>query len=292
MLFLILNTIFCLLIPFGIASFISSDNLRINNFPITYFCIMISFFIHWLIFIPSAINKNEKYYDFTGMIAYLSIILFTVYYKYKILGFLDFDSIIISILITAWTLRLGLFLFYRVVKVGEDKRFKDVKTSPSKFFIWFTVSGLWVILTSLPAINLLSSEIKHNNYLIVYVGIFIWLFGFIFEVIADYQKMQFKNKIENKDKFISTGLWSISRHPNYFGEIIIWIGIFIITIPSIEGMEYLTIISPLFIYFLLTKVSGINLLESKAEIKWLDNIEYQNYKKSTPRLFPKINLKS
>ena len=144
----------------------------------------------------------------------------------------------------------------------------------------------------MPAINLLSSEIKHNNYLIVYIGIFIWLFGFIFEVIADYQKMQFKNKIENKDKFISSGLWSISRHPNYFGEIIIWIGIFIITIPSIEGVEYLTIISPLFIYFLLTKVSGINLLESKADIKWLDNIEYQNYKKSTPRLFPKINLKS
>ena len=111
-------------------------------------------------------------------------------------------------------------------------------------------------------------------------------------MIADYQKMQFKNKIENKDKFISSGLWSISRHPNYFGEIIIWIGIFIITIPSIEGVEYLTIISPLFIYFLLTKVSGINLLESKADIRWLDNIEYQNYKKSTPRLFPKINFKS
>ena len=154
MLFLILNTIFCLLIPFGIASFISVDNLRINNFSITYFCIIISFFIHWLIFIPSAIYKNEKFYDFTGMIAYLSVVGFALYQKNKILGSLDIDSIIIGTLITIWTLRLGIFLFYRVFKVGEDQRFREIKTSPSKFFVWFSVSGLWVSLTSIAGLNI------------------------------------------------------------------------------------------------------------------------------------------
>ena len=89
-------------------------------------------------------------------------------------------------------------------------------------------------------------------------------------------------------KFISSGLWSISRHPNYFGEIILWIGIFIISLPSLEGFEYLTVISPLFVFVLLNKISGINLLEKKADETWGDLDEYKNYKKSTPELIPKF----
>ena len=126
---------------------------------------------------------------------------------------------VLSLLITIWTLRLGIFLFYRVFKVGEDQRFREVKTSPSKFFVWFSVSGLWVSLTSIAGLNILSSKIDHNDYFFVYFGVLLWVFGFLFEVIADYQKMKFKNDKNNDGKFISSGLWSISRHPNYFGEI-------------------------------------------------------------------------
>ena len=281
----------CLLIPNLISYLsISSKSLFLNDIPLIYYCVFLSFIIHWIIFIPSALNKTEKFYDFTGMIAYLSIIAFALYQKYHLLKVnnkvIDFDSILLGILISIWTLRLGIFLFYRVFKDGEDKRFRDVKKSPFKFFVWFTISGLWVSLTSIAAINIFTSEIKHNNNYFLYLGSIIWLFGFLFEVISDYQKTKFKNDINNKDKFINTGLWSLSRHPNYFGEIILWIGIAIITIPSITGWQYIIFISPVFVYFLLTSVSGINLLEAKADKKWGSLESYKKYKKETPELIP------
>ena len=278
----------CLLIPSSIAYFISDNSLILNGIPLIYYCISISFLIHWIAFIPSFLNKTEKFYDFTGMIAYLSVIGFALYQKNKILGSIDFDSALLGILISIWTLRLGIFLFYRVFKVGEDDRFKEVKQVPSKFLIWFTVSGLWVSLTSIAALKVLTSQIQHNNYYFIYLGSALWLFGFIFEVLADYQKTNFKNNPENKDKFISTGLWSLSRHPNYFGEIILWIGIFVTVIPSLNGIDYLTLISPLFVYTLLNKVSGINLLEVKAQDKWGDLDSYKEYRKRIPQLVPKF----
>jgi len=284
----ILVALICVLIPSSIAYAISDNSLLINDVPIIYYCIAISYLIHWIVFIPSYLQKTEKFYDFTGMIAYLSIIGFTLYQKKQILGTIDFDSMLIGILISVWTLRLGMFLFYRVFKVGEDDRFEAVKTSASRFFIWFTVSGLWVSLTSIAAINILTTKIDHNNYYFVYLGALVWLFGFLFEVISDYQKMKFKNIPDNKNKFIDTGLWSLSRHPNYFGEIILWIGIFIITLPSISGIDYITIISPIFVYFLLNKISGINLLEIKAQKRWGKLDSYKEYRSKTPQLIPKF----
>lgn len=278
----------CLLIPGSIAYFISADSLVLNDIPLIYYCISISFLIHWIIFIPSFLNKTEKFYDFTGMVAYLSVIGFALYQKNKILGSIDFDSALLGILISVWTLRLGMFLFYRVFKVGEDDRFKEVKQVPSKFLVWFTVSGLWVSLTSIAALKVLTSQVEHNNYYFVYLGLALWIFGFLFEVIADYQKTKFKNNPENKDQFISSGLWSLSRHPNYFGEIILWIGVFIITIPSLSGIDYLTILSPLFVYTLLNKISGINLLEIKAQKRWGDLESYKEYRSKTPQLIPKF----
>ena len=284
----ILVALICVLIPSSIAYAISDNSLLINDVPVIYYCIAISYIIHWIVFIPSYFQKTEKFYDFTGMIAYLSIIGFALYQKKQILGIIDFDSMLIGILISVWTLRLGMFLFYRVFKVGEDDRFETVKTSASRFFIWFTVSGLWVSLTSIAAINILTTKIDHNNYYFVYLGALVWLFGFLFEVISDYQKMKFKNIPDNKNKFIDTGLWSLSRHPNYFGEIILWIGIFIITLPSISGTDYITIISPIFVYFLLNKISGINLLEIKAQKRWGDLESYKAYRSKTPQLIPKF----
>ncbi len=278
----------CLLIPGSIAYFISADSLILNGIPLIYYCISISFLIHWIIFIPSFLNKTEKFYDFTGMVAYLSVIGFALYQKNKILGSIDFDSVLLGVLISVWTLRLGVFLFYRVFKVGEDDRFKEVKQVPSKFLVWFTVSGLWVSLTSIAALKVLTSQVEHNNYYFVYLGLALWIFGFLFEVIADYQKTKFKNNPENKDQFISSGLWSLSRHPNYFGEIILWIGVFIITIPSLSGIDYLTILSPLFVYTLLNKISGINLLEIKAQKRWGDLESYKEYRSKTPQLIPKF----
>ena len=113
-----------------------------------------------------------------------------------------------------------------------------------------------------------------------------WIFGFLFEVIADRQKVIF-NKT-NKGKFISTGLWSFSRHPNYFGELVLWLGITIISLPTFSEFQYLGLITPIFIYLLLTRVSGVYLLEELAEKRWGNSKDYISYKNNTPVFFPRL----
>ena len=284
----VLIIILTILIPSTLSLFISDNSISINGYPVLFYCVLISFTIHLIIFIPSAIMKNEKFYDFTGMIAYLSIIIFAIQQKYIQIHSIDIYSLVLSLLISIWTLRLGIFLFYRVLKVGEDIRFKDVKNNALKFFVWFSISSLWVSLTTMAAMNVVTSKNYNKDLTLLYIGTMIWVFGFLFEIISDYQKIKFKNNASNKNKFIDSGLWSISRHPNYFGEIILWIGIYIITLPATSGLEYLGIISPLFVIVLLNKVSGINLLEASADKKWGSSKEYQKYKKITPKLIPKL----
>ena len=284
----VLIIILTILIPSTLSLFISDNSISINGYPVLFYCVLISFTIHLIIFIPSAIMKNEKFYDFTGMIAYLSIIIFALQQKYIQIHSIDIYSLVLSLLISIWTLRLGIFLFYRVLKVGEDIRFKDVKNNALKFFVWFSISSLWVSLTTMAAMNVVTSKNYNQDLTLLCIGTIIWIIGFLFEIISDYQKIKFKNNASNKNKFIDSGLWSISRHPNYFGEIVLWIGIYIITLPSTSGLEYLGIISPLFVIVLLNKVSGINLLEASADKRWGSSKEYQKYKKITPKLIPKL----
>lgn len=284
----VLIIILTILIPSTLSLFISDNSISINGYPVLLYCVLISFTIHLIIFIPSAIMKNEKFYDFTGMIAYLSIIIFALQQKYIQIHSIDIYSLVLSLLISIWTLRLGIFLFYRVLKVGEDIRFKDVKNNALKFFVWFSISSLWVSLTTMAAMNVVTSKNYNQDLTLLCIGTIIWIIGFLFEIISDYQKIKFKNNASNKNKFIDSGLWSISRHPNYFGEIVLWIGIYIITLPSTSGLEYLGIISPLFVIVLLNKVSGINLLEASADKRWGSSKEYQKYKKITPKLIPKL----
>ncbi len=284
----VLIIILTILIPSSLSLLISDNSISINGYPLLLYCVLISFTIHLIIFIPSAIMKNEKFYDFTGMIAYLSIIIFAIQQKYIQIHSIDIYSLVLCLLISIWTLRLGIFLFYRVLKVGEDIRFKDVKNNALKFFVWFSISSLWVSLTTIAAMNVVTSKNYNKDLTLLCIGTIIWIIGFLFEIISDYQKIKFKNNALNKNKFIDSGLWSISRHPNYFGEIILWIGIYIITLPSTSGLEYLGIISPLFVIVLLNKVSGINLLEASADKKWGSSKEYQKYKKITPKLIPRL----
>ena len=181
---------------------------------------------------------------------------------------------------------MGIFLFIRVLKVGEDRRFREAKKSFSKYLVWWTMSALWVFLTTANALTLIVNNKKLVNEPIFYLGVLIWIIGILFEIVADEQKRRFQINKNNKDKFISSGLWSISRHPNYFGEIILWIGVAIISFPTLIGFQYVTLISPVFVYLLLTRISGVNLLEDRADKKWGELIEYKRYKEHTPVLIP------
>ena len=282
------STLFIFLFSLLIGFLSSGESLSLNDYSLIYYAICLSFSIHWLAFLPSYIYKTEKFYDFIGMLTYISVLGMVMYSKYIILGKIDVHSMILSILILVWTLRLGLFLFYRISKVGKNHRFTLIKQSFSHFLFTWTLSAAWVSLSMAAALTVLTSNIDSGISFFTYFGIILWCFGFVFEVVADFQKTLFKNNIDNCNKFITSGLWSLSRHPNYFGEIILWIGIAIIAFPLLSGYQYISLISPIFVYFLLTSISGINLLEQKAEQKWSDLDTYQKYKNKTPMLIPKF----
>ena len=161
-------------------------------------------------------------------------------------------------LLTVWSLRLGIFLFTRIMKSGEDKRFREIKVSFSKFLVTWTLSALWVFITSANALTTIINNVPLSGDIVAYVGIVVWVLGFLFEVISDEQKKRFHHESKNSGDFISDGLWRYTRHPNYFGEIMLWSGIAIISLSTLSGWQYVTLISPLFVFLLLTRVSGIN----------------------------------
>ena len=267
----------------------SHNSMTYNGYPILFFCLSASFLVHWIIFIPSFLAKTEKFYDITGTLAYLiTLYLASVLTSYSSGASLEPRTLIIIGMVSFWALRLGIFLFIRVLKVGEDRRFREAKKSFSKYLVWWTMSALWVFLTTANALTLIINNKKLVNQPIFYLGLLIWFIGILFEIIADEQKRRFRLNERNRGKYISSGLWSISRHPNYFGEIILWIGIAIISLPTLSGFQYVTLISPLFIYLLLTRISGVNLLEESSDKKWGDLQEYEQYKRETPILVPFI----
>lgn len=258
-----------------------------SGFPIIFICMMFSFLVHWIAFIPSYFFKTEKFYDISGTLAYLIVIGSATLLTKNFSGEQFFlRSYIISVLVIIWALRLGIFLFIRVLKNGEDRRFREPMKSFSKFLLWWSMSALWVSLTTLNAVTLIINNHNTTYDYFFFFGISLWISGFIFELISDEQKRRFKKDVKNKDLFITSGLWSISRHPNYFGEIVIWVGVFVMSIPALHGIQFLSILSPIFVYFLLTRISGVNLLEESADLKWGNLEDYKLYKKNTSILFP------
>ena len=274
--FNLLSSVIAFYIPFQIA--LLTDLALVNNLVILIFC------IQWISFFPAYIFQTEKFYDLTGSITYLSIVLSTVY----ITGSQNIADFIIVGCVAIWAIRLGSFLFLRIHKAGEDRRFRLIKPNFTRFLMTWTLQGMWVSMCLLCVLTALSSYngIILNN--IFFVGLFIFILGFSIEVIADHQKTIFRKDEKNKDKFISTGLWAYSRHPNYFGEIMLWFGISVMSFSSLSGLQYLTLISPIFVYILLVYISGVRILEEQGLKKWGSLESYNEYIKNTPSLFFKF----
>ena len=249
--------------------------------------VLLAYVIHWIAYIPAYMFQTEKFYDLTGSVTYLSVVWFVFLSTYKSIS-LNFGNLILVLLISIWTIRLGLFLFIRIHKAGEDKRFRSIKTSASQFFMTFTLSGLWVTLCSMCALVAISSPEGLVMNALTYIGIILFIIGFGIEIIADNQKTAFRSIEANKDSFITSGLWSKSRHPNYFGEVLLWFAIAVISFSSLEGLQLITLISPVFTYILLVYVSGVRMLEDMNDKKWADDEKYKSYKENTPMLFPKL----
>jgi steroid 5-alpha reductase family enzyme len=252
--------------------------------PIFALAVGLAFLIQWLAFIPAYWLQTEKFFDLTGSITYISVITLALIFSKAV----DARSILLLALVVIWAIRLGTFLFGRIKKAGKDDRFDEIKPSWIRFLNVWTIQGLWVTFTMAAALVAITTTNRKELDLFAIVGFLVWVFGFSFEVVADSQKSRFSANPENKGKFIQTGLWARSRHPNYFGEIMLWVGVAIIALPVLQGWQWVALISPVFVTLLLTRVSGVPLLEKKADKKWGGQVDYESYKKSTPVLIPKL----
>ena len=249
--------------------------------------VMLAFLIQWVAYIPAYIFQTEKFYDLTGSLSYLTVIWF-VFFSSNNLSGLNIQNLIVVTLISIWAIRLGTFLFGRIHKDGEDKRFRTIKTSASQFFMTWTLQGMWVSICTMCAITAISSSQGIIANALFYLGLAFFIIGFAIEVVSDQQKSAFRAVPENKEKFITSGLWSKSQHPNYFGEILLWSAIALLSISSLNGTQYLTLISPIFTYVLLVYISGVRMLDDMGNKKWGHLEEYKEYKRNTPTLFLKL----
>ena len=255
----------------------------LTKIELVNYAIILSFLFQWTLFIPAYLLQTEKFFDISGSINFIVITAYIYYNSFLEYGF-NLGNLILSLLIVIWAIRLGSFLFFRIKKDGEDKRFREIKPSPTKFFMTWTLQGTWVSICSLCAITGMSSDKGMIINTLFYLGLVIFILGFTIEVIADYQKTKFRKNPKNKNNFITSGLWSYSRHPNYLGEISLWTGIAIISFSSLSDWQYVSLISPIFIYILLVHISGINFLESSSNKKWGHLKTYKEYIKKTPKL--------
>ena len=266
----------------GVAWVGGQRSPQVGGLPLVLLCAVLALGLQWLAFVPAFILQTEKFYDLVGCLTYLSVLLLAATYS-PALQAADF---LLLAMCAVWALRLGLFLFWRIHKDGSDKRFNDSKPSFMRFLMAWTIQGLWVFLTLSAVLIAVSAPGAHAITAFTVVGSALWLIGFVAETVADAQKRAFKAQPSSKGRFIQTGLWRWSRHPNYVGEITLWVGICVGAIPQLSGWQWVAVISPLFIVVLLTKVSGVPMLEASADKQWGADADYQAYKARTPVLWP------
>jgi steroid 5-alpha reductase family enzyme len=271
-----------ILVAFGVALAGSQGGASALGAPIFALAVAVVLVIQWVGFIVAYLLQTEMFYDLTGSITYISVTIMAVLLSPVV----DGRSILLLILVVIWAGRLGTFLFRRILKAGKDARFDDIKVSFVRFLNAWTLQGLWVTFTLAAALAAITTTTRKELGLLALIGTLVWVLGFSVEATADAQKSRFRADPENKGKFIDTGLWAWSRHPNYFGEIVIWIGVAIIAVPVLRGWQWVTLISPVFVTLLLTRISGVPILEKRADEKWGEQEDYQAYKERTPVLIP------
>ena len=267
-----------------VAWLVSVDSVESGGVPAIVWCVIAAFVVNWIVYVPSLLKQTEKYFDLTGSLTYISVTIVAL-----VLGpNNEWTSFLMAALILIWAARLGSFLFKRIKDDGGvDGRFNKLRANPIRFLETWTLQGLWVSLTALAAWTAITSADEAPFGVLTVIGLIVWIAGFAIEVRADTEKSVFKSDPANHGRFISTGIWAWSRHPNYFGEITLWIGMALIALPAFDGREFVALVSPLFVILLLTKISGIPLLERRGLKRWGDDADYQQYLNDVPVLIPR-----
>jgi len=260
----------------------SSGNLLVGVQSVFVRAVILAFAFQWVAFVPAYMFRTERFYDTVGSLTYLTVVAFAI----LLVNRTDQRALLLFGMVTIWALRLGLFLSHRVRRTGKDDRFTEIKKSFIRFLSAWTLQGLWVSFTLAAALAAITAPTPQPLGIFARIGVAVWILGFGIEVTADWQKSRFRGDPDNQGRFISSGLWSWSRHPNYFGEIVLWIGVLIIAAPVLQGWQWVGVVSPLFVTLLLTKISGIPILERRADENWGGQADYEDYKRRTSILIP------
>lgn len=243
--------------------------------------LLISIGLNLTMFFPAYLLKTDKLTDISYALT------FTIVSVYSMLVHPTPLSITGCCMVCLWALRLGTYLMIRILNMGKDKRFNTIRYNPFKFLAFWLLQGITSLIVLLPMIFLTHNKQANNLTYTAMIGCSIYLLGLLIETVADYQKYTFKRDPKHKGKWIEHGLWQYSRHPNYLGEIFVWIGIYVFAFPSLPyPYQLIGAISPIYIFLLLVFVSGIPRLERAADQKWGEKQSYQAYKRRTSVLVP------
>jgi steroid 5-alpha reductase family enzyme len=263
------------------------DGPAAGQLSVLAWCAVAAFAINLVAFVPSAVFHTERFYDLTGSITYLSMVAIALALapQRTVLSWL------VAAMVAAWTLRLGIYLVTRILRDRGDRRFERMRDDPSQLLVTWALQGLWAIVTAGCALAIIASSdgfrFSGVRGAVVILGAVVWAKGLVIEAVADAQKRAFRSDPANSGRFITGGLWAWSRHPNYFGEIMLWAGIAIIGTVVLRGWALVTLVSPVAVYLLLTRVSGVPILERAGERRWGDEPSYQRYVRDTPVLVPR-----
>ena len=260
---------------------------RLGAIPVFALCVALAFAINWLVWIPASLWRTESFYDLTGSVTFVAVTSLALVAAPGPDGEASVWRVMLAAMVVVWAVRLGSFLFVRVRRDGSDGRFDKIKVHPLAFLATWTLQALWVSMTVAAALAAITVADGLGGVWAM-LGVIVWLIGFAIEVVADTQKRRFRADPANAGRLISTGLWSRSRHPNYFGEILLWSGVALMAVPTLSGWRWVVLISPVFVWLLLTRVSGVPLLEARAAARFGDDPAYGAYVKHTPVLVPRL----
>ena len=241
------------------------------------------FGVQWLAFLPSFALRTERVYDLVGSGTYIGSMILAA----ALSGRADPRGLLLVGMVVVWATRLGSFLFLRVLRAGKDDRFREIKQSFARFLAAWTIQALWISFTLGAVLAAITATDTVPMETVGWIGVGVWLVGFAFEAVADEQKRRFRADPANRGQFIRSGLWSWSRHPNYFGEIVLWIGAALVAAPTLRGWAWVTMLSPVFVILLLTRISGIPILERRADERWGEDADYRSYRARTSVLIPR-----
>lgn len=239
--------------------------------------LLFAMIMQFVIFIPAFLLKTDKLTDLAYGVGFIA----TAIYAYSH-GFPNVFGVFLLFMVIMWGVRISMFLFLRIILTKRDVRFDGIRENFFLFLRFWILQGLTIWIILIPAVVYFrTKEIDYDRWYFFVLGFLIWLKGFVIETVADYQKSRFKTLNPKRTAFVNTGLWKYSRHPNYLGEILCWIGVFLYAVPAMNGLSYLSVIGPLWIIFLLIFVTGIPILEKQYDKRYKNSKEYQEYRRTT-----------